>query len=164
MEAGITSSGADAFGDVSLEGPSPRSCDWLAGNRWLLSGEDLSDAFGFSMSNLVPAFRWVASGLQRGLAIAGAITGGSLGMLSSADCILFILKLDVGVCLSGSLFRRTVAGAVDWVPNFTMGKVSRIARVKPPARLCGVPSLPTRALGPYLSGWRMALIACIRQE
>lgn len=50
--------------------------------------------------------------------------------------------------------------ALGRFPNLTIGNVSRIARVRPLARLCppGPPSGP-RARGPYLSGCRMARIA-----
>ena len=144
----------DVLGNISFEDPSPTSCDRL---RWSPTGERFSDASKLSaVGSISVEYVTAASGSSCGLA---TITGGSRGTFSSVDCKLLMPKIDVGVCLSGSLFRSVAAEVVGWVPNFTIGKVSRIARVNPLARLCGAPLSPVCALGPYLSGWRMALIA-----
>ena len=152
IEAGTTLFRPDVFGGISLEEPSPTSRD-----RSPTTGERFPGAFKSSaVGSIFVGYVSVASESSCGLA---KITGGSRGTLSSADCILFTPKIFIGVCLSGSLFRSVAAGVVGWVPNFTIGKVSRIARVNPLARLCGAPFSPVCALGPYLSGLRIALIA-----
>lgn len=59
-----------------------------------------------------------------------------------------------------SISLRDGVSVLEGFPNLTIGNVSKIARVRPLARLCpaGPPSGP-RARGPYLSGCRMARIA-----
>ena len=152
IESGTTLFRPGVFGGISLDDPSPTSRDWSP-----TAGERFSDAFKSSaVGSIFVGCVTVASGSSCGLA---TISGGSRGTLSSADCILFTPKIVIGVCLSGSLFRSVAAEVAGWVPNFTIGKVSRIARVIPLARLCGAPLSPVCVLGPYLSGLRMALIA-----
>lgn len=86
----------------------------------------------------------------------------AISALPPGDCP-FVCTCESST-LSISLARVGTSAGVSVRPNFTTGKVSRIARVRPRARLWGpnVPGPPKASAdrGPYLSGWRTALIAC----